>query len=156
ELAPPTAVVEWISSLPIEIEMVVHSPVDTPGTGVTHEWLPWLTKSPVYCRLTRVHSDTQVFVSGCFGDLHDSDTRQVAHVFQTLQDRLAEAGSDLQHMAKATYYVTNEAASQSVNEIRPMLYDSEHPPAASKAMVSGVGMPQLTVTLDMIAVPATE
>lgn len=156
QIAPPTSVVEWISSLPIEIEMIVHCPTDTPGDGVTHEWLPWLTNSPVYCRLARVHGNTQIFISGCYGDPHDDEGAQVNDVFEALQDRLADAGSDLRHMAKATYYVRNEAASAAVNEIRPTLYDPEHPPAASKALVYGVGQPQAAVTLDMIAVPADE
>jgi enamine deaminase RidA (YjgF/YER057c/UK114 family) len=105
--------------------MIVHSPVDTPGTGVTHEWLPWLMNSPVYCRLSRVHGHSQIFVSGCFGTSGDSESLQVAEVFDQLQERLTAAGSDLRHMVKATYYVTNEAASAAVNEIRPKLWDPD-------------------------------
>ncbi|MBL8850041.1 MAG: hypothetical protein JNG89_10160 [Planctomycetaceae bacterium] len=153
-IAPPVSVVDWISTLPIEIEMVVHAPAGIAKPGATHEWLPWLTNSPVYCRLARVQGDTQIFVSGCFGSPGDNETLQVAEVFDRLQERLKEAGSDLRHMVKATYYVSNDAASAAVNEIRPTLYDPEHPPAASKALVTGVGQLGGAVTLDMIAIPA--
>ena len=155
-LAPPVSVVEWISTLPIEIEMVVHSPHGEPGAGLTHEWLPWLTASPAYCRLTRVHSNTQIFVSGCGGEIRSDDAHQVSQAFETLQMRLEDAGSDLFHMAKATYYVRNQAASLAVNEIRPTLYDPEHPPAASKALVYGIGQTGRSVSVDMIAVPKAE
>lgn len=155
-LSPPVSVVEWISTLPIEIEMVVHSPHGEPGVGLTHEWLPWLSESPVYCRLTRVHSHTQIFVSGCGGEIRSDDAYQVTQAFELLQMRLDDAGSDLFHMAKATYYVRNQAASLAVNEIRPTLYDPEHPPAASKALVYGVGQTGHSVAVDMIAVPKEE
>lgn len=153
QIAPPTSVVEWISSLPIEIEMIVHSPQPGSSEKITHEWLSWLTVSGVYCRYTRIPGDTQIYVSGCFGAENASETTQVAEVFQQLQDRLAAAGSDLTHMAKATYYVSNDAASTAVNDIRPTLYDPQHPPAASKALVRGVGWRGRSFTLDMIAVP---
>lgn len=155
QLAPPTSFVEWISASPIEIEMIVHAPIATTGASLTHEWLPWLTNSPVYCRLAWVRSPTQIFISHCDGG-SGPETEQVAGTFGQLQRRLTEAGSDLRHMAKATYYVRNEAASAAMNAIRPKLYDPEHPPAASKALVYGVGPAGHAVALDMIAVPANE
>jgi len=154
QLAPPTSVVEWISSSPIEIEMIVHAPASPTTDEITHEWLPWLSVSPVYCRFTRIPGDAQVFISGCFGGEGTDDKTQAAAVFQQLQDRLAAAGSDLKHMAKATYYVSNDAVSTAMNDVRPTLYDPQHPPAASKAMVHGVGLPGRSFNLDMIAVPA--
>jgi len=154
QLAPPTTVVEWISSSPVEIEMIVHAPASATTDRITHEWLPWLTVSPVYCRYTRIPGDTQVYISGCFGSEGSDDQAQAAAVFQQLQDRLAAAGSDLKHMAKATYYVSSDAVSTAMNDIRPTLYDPQHPPAASKAMVHGVGLPGRSFNLDMIAVPA--
>lgn len=59
-------------------------------------------------------------------------------------------------MAKAIYSVRNEAASAAINEIRPTLYDPEHPPAASKSLVYGIGPTGRSVAIDMIAVPAEE
>ena len=153
QTAPPPSVVEWISSLPIEIEMIVHAPQPSSRERITHEWLPWLTVSGVYCRYTRVPGDTQIYISGCYGGEGADDSAQVTEAFQNLQERLAAAGSDLTHMAKATYYVSTETASTAVNDIRPTLYDPQHPPAASKALVRGVGLRGRTFLLDMIAVP---
>ncbi|MGE3314127.1 MAG: hypothetical protein AB7O26_03345, partial [Planctomycetaceae bacterium] len=64
--------------------------------------------------------------------------------------------SDLKHLAKATYYVTNDDVSGKLTTLRPKYYDPKHPPAASKASVTGVGMEKCTITLDMIAVPAAK
>jgi enamine deaminase RidA (YjgF/YER057c/UK114 family) len=66
---------------------------------------------------------------------------------------LAAGGSDLLHLAKATYYVADDVTSRKLNEVRPEYYDPKHPPAASKAGVRGTGKQNRTVTLDMIAVP---
>ncbi len=65
---------------------------------------------------------------------------------------LAETGSDLRHMTKATYYVSDDETSGVLNTLRPELFDPERPPAASKATVHGVGRVDRTLTLDMIAV----
>ena len=78
---------------------------------------------------------------------------QVAGVFDRLKAVLARTGSDFRHLAKATYYVSADDASRKLNELRPRYYDPKRPPAASKAVVPGVGMAGRTVTLDMIAVP---
>ena len=67
---------------------------------------------------------------------------------------LRKTGSDMRHLVKATYYVTDEDASAALNKIRPEFYDPQRAPAASKASVVGTGVPGTSVTLDMIAVPA--
>ncbi|REJ94772.1 MAG: hypothetical protein DWQ29_02645 [Planctomycetota bacterium] len=153
QLVPPISCVEWISSYPNEIEMVVHAPATESSETVDYAWLPWLSESPVYCRLTRVRGGTLIYTSGFFGDMRSNESEQVADVFGQLQRTLELGGSDLRHMAKATYYVSNEEASGRVNEIRPTLYDPQRPPAASKALVYGVGFPGRHVTIDMIAAP---
>jgi len=40
-----------------------------------------------------------------------------------------------------------------LNELRPLYYDPKRPPAASKAQVSGIGWPNRSITMDLIAVP---
>ena len=77
---------------------------------------------------------------------------QVREIFGALGQVLKKSGSDFEHLAKATYYVTDNEASNQLNAIRPEFYNSQRPPAASKAMVQGVGPPGRTVTMDMIAV----
>ena len=65
---------------------------------------------------------------------------------------MISAGGDFRHLVKATYYVSDDPASRALNELRPRHYDPARPPAASKAMVAGVGAPGRAITLDMIAV----
>ena len=74
-------------------------------------------------------------------------------IFSQLENILSETGSDLRHLAKATYYVSDADPSAQLNKLRPEYYDPERPPAASKVMVSGVGHPQRGITIDMIAAP---
>ena len=76
-------------------------------------------------------------------------------MFQRLQRVLSQAGSDLRHLVKATYYVSTDGASSKLNELRPDYYDPLRPPAASKARVTGVGRSKLGLGIDMIAVPAS-
>ena len=59
----------------------------------------------------------------------------------------------MRHLVKATYYVSDDDAARWIDRLRPRVYDPLRPPAASKIMVHGVGMPQRTMTMDMIAVP---
>jgi enamine deaminase RidA (YjgF/YER057c/UK114 family) len=66
---------------------------------------------------------------------------------------LGQTGSDLRHLAKATYYVSDEQTSRALNELRPEYFEEGRAPAASKAMVSGTGMDGRAITMDMIAVP---
>jgi enamine deaminase RidA (YjgF/YER057c/UK114 family) len=95
-----------------------------------------------------------IFVSGIFAEAAKSAPEQVEEIFATLTDALKNMGGDLRHLVKATYYVSDDESSRALNNLRPNYYDAERPPAASKALVRGVGRPKRTVTLDMIAVPA--
>ncbi len=54
-------------------------------------------------------------------------------------------------MVKATYYVTDNASSRLLGTIREELYNPRRPPAASKALVKGVGKNGHSLMLDMIA-----
>ena len=73
-------------------------------------------------------------------------------VFGELQKILASAGSDMRHLVKATYYVSDKAADQEINAVRPSIYDAARPPAASKISVQGTGRPGKGTVIDMIAV----
>jgi len=77
-------------------------------------------------------------------------------VLESLRRVVTSAGSDFQHLVKATYYVSSDAASLSLNAVRPRYYDPERPPAASKAVVSGTGVPAAELAMDLIAVPAED
>ncbi len=166
-LAPPCVFVEWQSSLPIEIELIVP---DMRTANLIHkatvagkplpplqplEFItpPGMTASPVFCRVVRVNDPRTIFVSGLFSREAGDGAAQVNDVFAQLQDILKASGSDLRHLVKATYYVSDNDASAKLNELRPKFYDPQRPPAASKAQVFGVGLAGKSLTLDMIAVP---
>ncbi len=151
---PPCVFVEWQSTLPIEIELVVAARPQA-GKPEPLEFItpPGTTASPVFCRVVRVNDPRTIFVSGLFAREAGDGAAQVSDVFAQLQDILKASGSDLKHLAKATYYVSDNDTSAKLNELRPKFYDPARPPAASKALVSGVGVLNMSLTLDMIAVP---
>jgi len=160
--------VEWQSSLPIEIELIVPDlptakqiydaevagqklPPREPLEFITP---PGMTASPVFCRVVRVNDPRTIFISGLFAKEGADGAGQVNDVFAQLQEILKASGSDLRHLAKATYYVSDNDASVKLNELRPKFYDPARPPAASKAQVLGVGLAERSLTIDMIAIPA--
>lgn len=151
---PPLSFVEWKSSpkQPIEIELVVAAGRHADNEPVEYLAAPHLKQSPVFSRVVRVNRGNLIYTAGLHGAAGTSGGDQVGAIFDLLGKVLKESGSDFRHLAKATYYVSDEESSRALNEIRPKLYDPARPPAASKAMVVGVGPAGRSVTLDMIAV----
>lgn len=155
---PAVSYVEWESNLPIEIEVVAYggsAAKQEPVTKIEFLTPPALTPSPVFSRITRIHHPTTIFISGLFGDTGADGAQQVEQIFDQLGSLLKATGSDFRHLAKATYYVSQDEPSRKLNELRPKYYAPNSPPAASKAQVRGVGKSGTGLTLDMIAVPAT-
>lgn len=165
--AVPLVLVEWKSgaTVPVEIELIAGGgkpPADAPA--IEYLTPPGMTTPTIYCRVCRINHPGTIYVSGLFSD-HDrtkspdpaanGDT-EVQSVFAQLKDVLGKANSDFEHLAKATYYVSSDAASLSLNKLRPGYYNPLRPPAASKAVVESVGVSSLGLTMDMIAVPAIE
>jgi enamine deaminase RidA (YjgF/YER057c/UK114 family) len=148
-IAPPLVVTEWRNSpLPVEIELVASAPGATGGS----ERLTLVEPiSARYSRIARVFAGRPIFVSGLTGASADP-VAQVREVFGELRRLLAAAGSDMRHIAKATYYVSDKAADQEINTIRPTIYDPARPPAASKISVPGTGRPDKGTVIDVIAV----
>ena len=113
---------------------------------------PEVFPSPSFTRAALVLTGRHFYISSLWaredGD-HETSGRDV---FAQLKAVLAEAGSDMRHMAKATYYVSDDETSGVLNVLRPELFDPKRPPAASKATVHGVGRPGRTLSVDMIAV----
>lgn len=158
-LVPPVTHVEWTYGTPIEIEMIAWAPFD--GSEKAEEPVkylapPHLKHSPVFSRIAVIHSGQLVFVSGISVSGDFNGEQQVRMVFARLKEVLAKSGSDFRHMAKATYYVSDEAPSTALNKVRPELYDPERPPAASKSGVKGVAVPKCGLVLDMIATPTNQ
>lgn len=153
QASPPIVFVEWIAGIPIEIELIAaapQAPVD--ADTVTFLTPPGVKASPVYSRIANVSRGKTIYISGLYGTTPDDGAAQIHEIFATLKKLLAKTGSDLEHMAKATYYCCTDDASRKLNEIRPQYYSPKRPPAASKAMVRGVGKPGSGITIDMIAV----
>jgi enamine deaminase RidA (YjgF/YER057c/UK114 family) len=155
--APPTVFVEWISPAPnppIEIELIAagKGDVSKEPESVTFLTPTGTTDSKVFRRVARVNHGKLIYLSGLYGTRSSDGAGQVREIFASLGDILKKTGSDFDHLAKATYYVTDDDASKALNEIRPEFYNPLRAPAASKAKVKGVGLANKTVTLDMIAV----
>jgi enamine deaminase RidA (YjgF/YER057c/UK114 family) len=149
---PPLVFVEWESSLPIEIELVAAGGRAVPGNKPMDFITPeGMTASPVFCRVVRVNYGDLVFISGLNGDDIYKPNEQVDVIFQDLEKLVGKHKSDLRHLVKATYYVSENDVSTGLNKLRPDYYDPARPPAASKAMVAGCGDGS-TITIDMIAV----
>jgi enamine deaminase RidA (YjgF/YER057c/UK114 family) len=149
---PPLVFVEWRLETPIEIELVAagHSGEAEPAETIRFITPPGMKASPVYSLVTSVERGRLIFTSGLTGS--GDPESQVRGIFGALRDLLGQAGSDLGHLAKATYYVTDEGASAKLTQVRRQIYDPARPPAASKAVVRGVGAEGKAVLIDMIAV----
>jgi enamine deaminase RidA (YjgF/YER057c/UK114 family) len=155
--APPVVFVEWISpspNPPIEIELIAAARGDFSKETETVSFLtpPGTTSTKVFSRVARVNHGKLVYISGLYGMKQGDAARQVREVFDSLSRILKQTGSDFEHLAKATYYISDDDAGNKLNDIRPQFYNPQRPPAASKAKVKAVAMPGKTVMLDMIAV----
>lgn len=154
ETPPPISLVEWQSSLPIEIELVAAARPKDNAPPCEYLTPPGMTSSPVFCRVVRADSPTSIYLSGLFGSTNEpSSEAEVRELFAITERLTAATGSDLKHLVKATYYVSDNDVSNWHNKLRPMFYDPQRPPAASKAMVHGTGREKRTITWDFIAVP---
>jgi len=156
ELPPPIVFVEWRSSsnTPVEIELIVAEPGPPKKGSEPVEYLtpPGMTASKVFSRVTHVSRGRMIYLSSLIGDGGADAHGQLDDVFAKLGNILQESGSDFEHLVKATYYVTDEDASAKLNDIRSKFFNPKRPPAASKAMVAGVGGAGRSVAIDMIAV----
>jgi enamine deaminase RidA (YjgF/YER057c/UK114 family) len=152
-LTPPVVFVEWIASVPVEIELVAQLPPgDKPGEGLEYYTPANLRPSPAFSRVALVRAPRQIFISGLSPRGAGTIGAQTRDVFRQLQQLLAAAGTDMGHLAKATYYTSEDNAAHALDKVRPEFLDPDRPPAASKIMVHGVGQAGRTITMDMIAV----
>ncbi|MGC3969897.1 MAG: RidA family protein [Pirellulales bacterium] len=152
---PPLVFVEWRSpSLPLEIELIATVPPEHGNRGTAEvEYLtpPEMKASPVFSRAARMRSPAMLYTSGLYGDSAGDSPTRVRGILREV-DRLTKlAGSSMQQLAKATYYVSAEEESTDLGKIRPEFYRPDSPPAASKAMVSSVGREGQRLCVDMIA-----
>ncbi len=154
QLLPPVVFVEWLAAVPVEIEMIAQlPPSDKPTDDVVYYTPPEVRPSNTFSKATLLRGDTQIYLSGLYARAPSRGEPQAVYLFDQLQDVLKKSGSDVRHLVKASYYVSDDDAARWIDRLRPRVYDPSRPPAASKVMVHGVGMTQRTMTVDMIAVP---
>jgi enamine deaminase RidA (YjgF/YER057c/UK114 family)/DNA-binding beta-propeller fold protein YncE len=149
----PLVFVEWKSDLPVEIELIAHAPpARVDAAAIEFLTPPDMTASPVYSRVVRVNRGNWIYTAGLTHSSSDAN-EQVVGIFDQLLTIFNTSDSDFAKLAKATYYVTNDATSKSLNELRPQYYDPKKPPAASKAMIPSLGEDKnVHIMVDMIGV----
>jgi len=151
ELTPPSSFVEWTSTNPpIEIELIASAGTNIANEAISYLTPPGMTVSPVYSKVTRLNRGKKIYFSSLCAKDSGNGEAQVTQIFNQLGELLKKTGSDIKHLVKATYYVTNNDASNKLNQLRPKFYDPKQPPAASKAMVKGVGQNERNLTVDLI------
>ncbi len=153
QMAPPMVFVEWLASMPVEIELIAQYPLPgKPAKPVEYFTPPDVRPSNVFSKVALLQTDHAIYLSGIYARQPSRGEPQGLYVFGQLEETLAKVGSDMRHLVKGTYYVSDDDAARWVDRTRPRYFDPTCPPAASKVMVHGVGMPQRTMTIDMIAV----
>ena len=153
QITPPVTFVEWIASVPVEIEMIASlPPAGKAARSVEYYTPPDLRPAHTFSRAALVHTERQIYVSGLYARAAGKGEAQATDVFEQLKAILDQAGGDMQHLVKASYYVCDDDAGRGFDRVRPRFFDQLHPPAASKVMVHGAGRVQRTLTMDMIAV----
>ncbi len=150
ETIPPLVFVDWISNDPvIEIELIAASPTTSP-TQIEYITPPGMTASPVYSKISKLNYGKKVYISGIYGQKSVNTDVELTTIFNRMDDMLKESASDFKHLLKATYYISNDRYSKSLGDLRPKYYDPQRPPAASKAMVKGIGINGAGISIDMI------
>ena len=101
------------------------------SSGYSWPLKPFSRQHPLRAQLNdpRINHGKRLSTSGLTGSGKDG-AAEVKDVFGKLDALLKRHGSDFKHLAKATYYVSTEAVSKALNELRPNYYDPQRPPAA--------------------------
>jgi enamine deaminase RidA (YjgF/YER057c/UK114 family) len=152
EKMPPLVFVEWVSANPvIEIELIASAPVKA-GIAEQIEYItpPGMVPSPVYSKVSRLNYGRKVYLSGIYGVNSGTVDSEVNSIFGLMDMVLKASGSSFNSLLKATYYVGSDQFSKSLGDLRPKYYDPKSPPAASKAMLKGVGLNEAGISIDMI------
>jgi enamine deaminase RidA (YjgF/YER057c/UK114 family) len=153
--APPIVSVEWVnSSNRVEIEMIASAEADANiRPGVSYYAPPWMTQATTFSRVVDIKSGGLFFTSGLYGEGQDGEA-QARDIFKTVGIVLEKAGSNFDHLVKATYYPSSEEGRKGFVAVRPEFYNPEKPPAASLIMVHGAGRQGRSINVDLIgAIP---
>ena len=154
---PPVVFVEWLASMPVEIEMIAQLPrSDKLAKRIEYYTPPEYRPSNVFSKVALMRADHQIYISSLYAKVPSRGEPQANYLFQQLDEILESTGSNMRHLVKATYYVTDHDAARWVDRTRPKIFDPLRPPAASKVTVHGVGHARRTMSVDMIAVGSME
>lgn len=148
---PPVVYLGWDSKKPlVEIELIAASPA---GNTTSIEYInpTGVTPSPVYAKVVRINHGKKIYLSGLYGQGNDVQT-QLRSVFDALKNRMEKCGSDMDHLAKALYYISSTEASNSLTEVRKKYYNPQRPPAATKGLLNQSVLGNSHILVDMIGV----
>jgi len=153
QMTPPVVFVEWVAVPHVEIELIAQwPPTDAAAEPVQYFTPPDVRAAPTFSRVALVRGARHIYTSGLFAREEGNGESQVRDLFAQLETILAQTGSDMRHLAKASYFVCDADASRGFDVVRPIAFDPLRPPAASLVMVHGVGRAGRTLTMDVIAV----
>jgi enamine deaminase RidA (YjgF/YER057c/UK114 family) len=152
--APPIVTVEWLlEPNRAEIELIAAAPAEPSPTEAVGYYAPtWMNQATTFSRLVDIHRGGLLFTSGLYGQGETDGEEQARHIFKTLTRILEEAGSDYDHLVKATYYPSGEDGRKGLVNVRTAFYNPKRQPAASLIRVKGTGRPGTGLTVDMIGV----
>ncbi|MBL9188608.1 MAG: RidA family protein [Opitutaceae bacterium] len=153
---PPIVVMEWVSELHAEIELVAAArSIRAPeGETVVHSRLPWLTPSPRYSHVALVPAGVPlIFIGAIESDAGGDPRAQMKAIFERIGSVLFDAGGSYRNLAKATYYLHAPPTRALLGEIRGVYFDSTRPPAASALQVAAPAHAGRAAAIELIAVP---
>ncbi len=158
---PPIIVSGSRATLPrtVEIEMIaVDSRSREEEPPVRYVELPWMSTSPGFSLVAVANTSRHglIYFSGIVPPTNLSPESQIAWTFDRLQNVCVAAGSDFDHLVKATYYVKNSPMGGALRDIRLRYYRPGRSPAASLVTGNGGARPGTDCTLDMIGLSVVQ
>ena len=154
--APPLVLIGWDHQLPVEIEMLAYAPPQSfqkqQQGPVQHINPPFLSASPAYSRIARVHGGKRIFISGLYARQPGNHEQQIRDIFRQLGRILEKTGSDFDHLVKAHYATIGREPWGPLHQVRTELYDPDRSPTSTLTPMEQLGMKDRTITIQMIAV----
>lgn len=150
--APPIVAVEWLHNPGrAEIELIASAQaVESDTLAVRFYAPPWMTQATTFSRVVDVHHGGLFFTSGLYREGGVDGEGQARHIFETLTRVLPKAGSDYDHLVKATYYPSAEEGRKGLVNVRTEFYNPNKPPAASLIQVQSAGRQGTSLNVDFI------
>ena len=70
-----------------------------------------------------MRADHQIYISGLFARVPSRGEPQAKYLFEQLKEILTSTGSDMRHLVKATYYVSDDDDARWIDRTRPRICD---------------------------------